>query len=378
MKLRLGIAIPLLALAASLYGAVPVQQPIIISLSPNGLLVCTNLVPGSDAAVAWSSSLNGPWLKGLNAVPVATNGSINVNVPVNNTGTAYYRVIGIAPFNPDKGMALILAGPFIMGDSTGDGIPDAQPIEIYVSSYYIDSNLVTYSQWQTVFNYATNIGYVFDDAGSAKNNATNQPIQSVNWYDAVKWCNARSQGAGLTPVYYTDAALTKVYTNGDTDAVYPNWTANGYQLPTEAEWEKAARGGLSGQRFPWGNTISESQANYEGNTNLLAYDLGPNGYNTNFDTGAQPYTSPVGYFPANGYGLNDMAGNLAEWCWDWYGTPYGQPSTNNPTGVSSGIYRVTRGGQWGFYALIARTASRFQSTPSSAGNYSGFRCVKNP
>ena len=89
-------------------------------------------------------------------------------------------------------------------------------------------------------------------------------MQTVNWYDCVKWCNARSQQEGLTPVYYTDAGLTQVYTNGETTTVYANWTANGYRLPTEAEWEKAARGGLSGQRFPWGNTITESQANYYG------------------------------------------------------------------------------------------------------------------
>jgi formylglycine-generating enzyme len=381
MKSRLSIAILPLFLAAGLYRAVPAQQPVIISLSQNGVLVCTNLVPGTVAAVAWSLSLNGPWLtnlKALDAIPVATNGSIKVNVPINNYQSAYYRVLGVAPFNPDNGMALISAGSFTMGDSSGDGIPDAQPTNIYASSFYMDINLVSYAQWETIFNYATNTGYVFDDAGNAKNNATNQPIQSVNWYDAIKWCNARSQNAGLKPVYYTDAALTKIYTNGDTDAVYPNWNANGYQLPTEAQWEKAARGGLSGHRFPWGDTISESQANYEGDTELFPYDLGPDGYNTNFDTGAQPYTSPVGTFSANGYGLNDMAGNLEQWCWDWYGTPYGQPTTNNPTGASSGTYRVARGGQWGFYAFIARTAYRYPSTPSLVENYDGFRCVKNP
>lgn len=246
----------------------------------------------------------------------------------------------------------------------------------------MDTNLVTYSQWQTIFAYATNIGYTFDDAGSAKNNATNQPIQSINWYDAVKWCNARSQNAGLTPVYYTDPAFTRTYTNGDTDSVYPNWTANGYQLPTEAEWEKAARGGLSGERFPWGTTISESRANYEGDTEDYSYDLGPDGYNSNFNTGAQPFTSPVGYFAANGYGLNDMAGNVQEWCWDWYGTPYGQPTTNNPTGPSGPSpldpYRIVRGGFWGFYANFTRCANRGRSTPAAAANNTGFRCTKSP
>jgi formylglycine-generating enzyme required for sulfatase activity len=184
-------------------------------------------------------------------------------------------------------------------------------------------------------------------------------------------------------VYYTDAAFTQVYTTGDVDAVYVNWGASGYRLPTEAEWEKAARGGLSGQRFPWGDTISESQANYYAypnppNSGGYTYDLGPyTGYNANFDTGAYLYTSPVGYFPANGYGLYDMAGNGFEWCWDWYGTPYGQPTTTNPTGPASGSYRVLRGGNWGYVAYYARCASRGDNYPYGGSfSYGGFRCVR--
>src|SRR5205814_8262769 len=105
--------------------------------------------------------------------------------------------------------------------------------------------------------------------------AASHPVQTVKWFDTIKWCNARSQQAGLTPVYYMDMNLTQVYSNGEVTP-YVNWTANGYRLPTEAEWEKAARGGLSGQRFPWGNLISESLANYAGDTNTYSYDWGPN------------------------------------------------------------------------------------------------------
>jgi formylglycine-generating enzyme required for sulfatase activity len=279
-------------------------------------------------------------------------------------------------------MALIPAGWFTMGD-TLDGETDAIPTNVYVSAFYMDTNLVSYSQWQTVYNWATDHGYGFDNVGSGK--ASNHPVQLVNWYDAVKWCNARSQQAGLTPVYYTTTGLTQVYTNGIPVILVMDGLANGYRLPTEAEWEKAARGGLSGQRFPWGNTISESQANYYGDTNN-SYDLGPNGYNTNFDTGTLPYTSPVGYFAPNGYGLYDMAGNVWEWCWDWYGTPYGQPLTSDPSGPATGSYRVARGGEWGnIYiggvygggsANDTRCAGRFYQNPAIASVFCGFRCAR--
>jgi formylglycine-generating enzyme required for sulfatase activity len=167
-----------------------------------------------------------------------------------------------------------------------------------------------------------------------------------------------------------------VYTNLEV-TVYVNWAASGYRLPTEAEWEKAARGGLSGQRFPWGNTISESNANYYGCTSGcgFSYDSGPNGYNAIGLLGGFPYMSPVGSFAANGYGLYDMAGNVWEWCWDWYGTPYGQPTTTNPTGPASGSNRVFRGGNWGSSAYVARCASRYNSDAGYASGSFGFRCV---
>jgi formylglycine-generating enzyme required for sulfatase activity len=284
----------------------------------------------------------------------------------------FYRVRGVAQVtnSAPTGTALIPAGSFTMGDNL-DGEGDAIPITVTVSKFYMDTNLVSYSQWQPVYSWATNHGYGFLNAGAGK--AANHPVQTVDWYDAVKWCNARSQQAGLTPVYYTDAGLTQVYTNGEV-AAYVNWAVNGYRLPTEAEWEKAARGGLSGQRFPWGNTISESQANYSGDTTDYSYDLGPNGNNAAFATGAAPYTSPVGYFGPNGYGLYDMAGNVYEWCWDWYGTPYAGGS--DPRGPASGSNRVLRGGSWNNVAYVARCAYRYVYVPSDAANLFGFRCVR--
>jgi formylglycine-generating enzyme required for sulfatase activity len=302
-------------------------------------------------------------------VTTTTYGSQTAVTVTNSSSQRFFRLFqGI--ISTADGMALIPAGVFAMGDAL-DNTPSDPVTNVYVSAFYMDTNLVSYGEWTSNYVYATSLGYVFDHAGYGKGG--NHPVTAINWYDAVKWCNARSQQASLKPVYYIDAAMTQVYTNGDTDTVYANWSNTGYRLPTEAEWEKAARGGLSGLRFPWGNTISESQANYDGQT-AFPYDLGPTGLNTNFDTGGPPFTSPVGSFAPNGYGLYDMAGNVDEWCWDWFG-PYAGGS--DPHGPDSGGSRVLRGGDWDSTANDACTASRSAIGPSSALLYWGFRCVRN-
>ena len=297
---------------------------------------------------------------------------VSASTVSNTTPAKFFRLIYT---NPPAGMALIPAGWFTMGDPL-DGEGDAIPTNVYVSAFFMDTNLVDLSVWGAVYTYATTFnGYGFDDAGTGK--AATHPVQTVNWYDCVKWCNARSQEAGLTPVYYTDAGLTQVYKTGDVTP-YVNWAASGYRWPTEAEWEKAGRGGLSGRRFPWGNLISEGQANYYGATNDYSYDYGPNGYNAIGSIGGtSPATSPVGSFDVNGYGLYDMAANVFEWCWDWYGTPYGQPSNTTPTGPVGPLSdRVLRGGSWGSLASLARCAFRDYNVPDFASNYVGFRCVR--
>ena len=142
-------------------------------------------------------------------------------------------------------------------------------------------------------------------------------MSSVNWYDVVKWCNARSEMEGRTPCYTASDSVYKTGKPGGVSDISCNFSASGYRLPTEVEWEYAVRGGLSGKHFPWGDTTTHSQANYRSRSSYT-YDVSPTlGFHPDYDEGGYPYTSPVGSFAANSYGLHDMAGNVFEWCWDW-------------------------------------------------------------
>ena len=282
-----------------------------------------------------------------------------------------------------EGFSLIPAGAFTMGNNIAKDtdITDAPIREVTLDAYYIGKYEVTKAEWDEVRTWGLSNGYTDLSAGSG--NASNHPVQSINWYQMVKWCNARSQKEGLVPVYYTDDTQTQIYKTGNVDLsnAQVKWAANGYRLPTEAEWEKAARGGLSGKRFSWGDTISYSQANYFASSNY-SYDSSNSSYDyhPSYATGAEPgyfySTMIVGFFAANGYGLYDMAGNVWEWCWDWYGT-YASGSQTNPRGSTSGELRVFRGGSWHDNANGCRVAVRYLGNPTNLGDYIGFRVVRS-
>jgi formylglycine-generating enzyme required for sulfatase activity len=375
-------ALAMILEAASALG----QAPVVASSGRNGELACTNLQPGTVASVEWAPELTGLWTNswaGLDAVVVDSNGAIRVSVPM------FYRVRGVAQTNnpAPAGMELIPAGAFTMGncmDSTEGWFFELPLHTVQVSAFYMDKYEVTKALWDGVYQWATNHGYSFDSAGSGK--ASNHPVQNVTWYDMVKWCNARSEKEGRVPAYYTDPAQTNVYRSGRTNVSngWVKWNV-GYRLPTEAEWEKAARGGVSGHRFPWADadTIYWSRANYNASplsaTGGYAYDVNPtNGYHPTFAVGDVPYTSPVGYFAANGYGLYDLSGNVFEWCWDWWGVSYSSAAQADPRGPATGSGRVIRGGNSNSDAKNCRLALRYDYGPTDRNNLIGFRSVLPP
>jgi formylglycine-generating enzyme required for sulfatase activity/uncharacterized protein YceK len=226
--------------------------------------------------------------------------------------------------------------------------------------FYMDSTEVTKGDWDKVYDWALKHGYSFDNAGSGK--TSNHPVNKVNWNDCLKWCNARSEKEGKTPCYTVSG---KVYKMGHS-VPDCNFFAKGYRLPTKTEWEYAARGGLSGKRFPWGDTISHRQANYlsgsfaSGSYDVSLTDVFHPDYYEKTDDDTQDYTGPAGSFAANGYGLYDMAGNVQEWCWDY----------------TSDLFSYVKGGCWIEPAEYARCGDiDALGTPSEGTGYIGFRSV---
>jgi formylglycine-generating enzyme required for sulfatase activity len=182
----------------------------------------------------------------------------------------------------------------------------------------------------------------------------NLPVEQVNWFSAVEYCNKRSEKEGLTPAYTINERIV-------------TWdkTANGYRLPTEAEWEYACRAETL-SAFYTGDNITSESANFNGGLP----------YNNNRASAFRRTTIAVGSLAPNSFGIYDMHGNVAEWCWDWHGE-YARGDQANPSGAAAGGYKIFRGGGWNHPADFLRSAKRSALTPADRGNYLGFRLVRN-
>lgn len=256
---------------------------------------------------------------------------------------------------PDN-FVLVKGGTFNMGSSASEpwrGNDETQHT-VTVSDFYIGIYEVTQSEYKSVMG--TNPSNFSGD---------DLPVESVSWYDAVNYCNARSEAEGLTPAYSI---------NGNN--VSWDRSANGYRLPTEAEWEYACRAGTT-TPFNTENSISAEESNYWGSYPYLIED---NYFNQgNLETKPGVYrqkTVSVNSFSPNKLGLYNMHGNVGEWVWDLYGD-YGSNATTDPTGASSGTRRVYRGGGWNDFAKNLRSAYRAASPAENDSFNIGFRLVRN-
>ena len=239
----------------------------------------------------------------------------------------------------ESGVAMIAlpGGTFTMGDP--DGEIDETPHAVTVGAFAIDKHEVTQEEYERV---------VGDNP--SKVIAETNPVEQVRWSDAVRYCNERSRLEGLEPVY-------------DLKTWKGNFEANGYRLPTEAEWEYAARAG-TGTSWSFGSAPAK----------LTAFAW--------FKKTARGKPRPVAQRKPNPWGLHDMHGNVWEWCNDFYDVDaYGEDAVTDPRGPASGETKVLRGGCWNSEPDACRSAYRYNENPGYADacfgyDIYGFRCVR--
>jgi|GEM_PF-5709672 len=304
-------------------------------------------------------------------------------------------LLAAGPLSARPEMVLIPAGEFEMGDTYSEGDPAERPVHtVELDAYYIDKweisniEMCRTLQWALDRN-LVEVRYlpngiadgVFNTAGksmelvdlndkdcqivfsggafSPKQGKAHFPSIENGWYGCLAYCNFRSDIDGLEPCV-------------DFNTWKCDFSKSGYRLPTEAEWEKAARGGMKGQHYPWPSEGGSYSSHIDGTKANYGNSGDP------FEKGPLPHTVPVKYFEPNGYGLYNAAGNIHEWCYDYYSpTYYASSPKKNPTGPEAGTERCRRGGCWAWDIGQLRCASRGHKDPMHRGKHVGLRPVRN-
>ena len=245
-------------------------------------------------------------------------------------------------------MVEIPAGRFMMGspESEEGRFGDERQHEVVISRPFLAAKYeVTQALWKAIMGSNPSM---FDSCGD------DCPVENLTWNEAVEFCNRLSEQEGLAPAYQVSGK-----------GVVWDRSANGYRLPTEAEWEYACRAGTA-TSFHSGRCLHTDEANYNGNFSQEGCAKGR----------YREKTVAVGGFSANTWGLHDMLGNVGEWCWDWHGD-YPKGPVTDPTGPSGGSFRVFRGGSWLSNARYCRSANRSMFSPGYRNDYVGFRLFRS-
>ncbi len=254
---------------------------------------------------------------------------------------------------PQPSMVLVEGGSFIMGNTHSNGNSSETPFHrVTLSSFYLDKFEVSQAMFREIMGF--NQSYFTGDSL--------RPAEQISWYDAIEFCNKRSLWEGYEPCYTytgfgTDCNTWPYGWNSDVqNNITCNWTANGYRLPTEAEWEYAAKGGSQSLSYEYaGSSIVDDVSWFSPNSDGI--------------------THPIGLKLPNELGLYDLSGNVWEWCWDW-ATSYTTANTTNPHGADNGTYRSLRGGSWYYNASFQRVNLRGMVIPAIRYLDIGVRCAR--
>jgi sulfatase modifying factor 1 len=340
---RIPAAVVALLFCLSSLTASPQSAPnLAIHLASGKAALTVSAEAGSPCTVQFATNLPATeWFPLTNAT-LAT-GSVQVTDPQTPAGERFYRALIPVPTN----MVWVPAGSFVMGSPTNEiqrSTNELQHPVSFTNGFFVARFLVTQSNWISMMG--TNPSYFVPSNGFTAD--LNRPVEEVNWFDASNYC----------------FALTRQQQGGG--QIFTNWF---YRLPTESEWEYACRAGTT-NAFYLGDNLLSGQANFNG-----MYEYLDGVGDTNDASGVElGRTSDVGAYAPNAFGLYDMAGNVWEWCQDWF-TNYPVGAVTDPQGPTNGLERVFRGGTLNAVGHLCRSAQRDLASPTTAVNTIGFRVV---